>query len=293
MRNRPIPRKTDRRLACAAAAARRFSAGSGRFVAAIAIFACIFCHNIPARAARVIATMNSVPITDVDINSRMALMRLQNQPERDMDIRALSNIMDDLAKLEYAAQFKITPSKAEIEENIKSLERQMGKSPGFLKSASGDEDQLNLASAANLAWQKTVFQVYAPQVSVSKADIERELEGISAAHGLPVKITLITDGSCKDSPAKITVYEQELEPDVRMAVAGLPVNEWSKMPDGRRFMVCKREKDKGEYEKARGYAENQVIFKRALFDADQQLKSARRRAVVGIIDKKYKKALDQ
>ncbi|MDR0448892.1 MAG: hypothetical protein LBG89_00310 [Rickettsiales bacterium] len=246
----------------------------------------------PASAAKIVATMNNIPITDADINSRVSLMRLQNYPEKDISVRALQNIIEDLAKLDYANSLpgKIAPTKTEIEENIKGLEKQMGKNEGYFKLAAPNaEDQLNLASAANLAWQKTLFQRFAPQVSVSEGDIERELETLSLTHGLPVKITLVMDGDCKNSSSKITAYEHDLEPAVRQAIANLPEKKWSE-EGGQKFMVCKREKDAKEFEQAKNYAENQAIWKRAMFDADQELKSMRRRAVVIILDKKYNKA---
>lgn len=207
-----------------------------------------------------------------------------------MNSRALANIMDDLAKLKLTEEWKITPSKPEIQEHIAELEKHMGKDKGFFKtSAPNSEDQLNLASAASLAWQRAVGQMFMPNVSASAAETKRELENLSLLQGLPIKLTLIRTGACldKDNSTKITALEYDLEPAIRQAVYNLPENKWSAETNGDRFMICSRSKTK-EYARAEKFAEQQAQWKRALFDADQRLKDAKRRAIVIIMDDKLK-----
>lgn len=255
------------------------------------IFILFAIFTLPANAASVVATFNGSPITDIDVSARVALMKLQGQSGDDLQRRALANIMDDIAKLEFANQFKINPSRAEIAESIETIELQSGKEKGFFKTAAPSaEDQLNLAAASHIAWQKVVMQVYGPNITATDDDIAREMESLSARIGLPVEITLIRDGTCADSASKIVVSEAELAPEIRQAIAGLKTGKWSDEVNGNKFMVCRRQNIKGEYEQAKKFAENQFIFKRAMFDADQQLKAAKRKAVVDITDKKFKGA---
>ena len=252
----------------------------------------IFHFPFSITAATTVATKNGIPITDTDITARASLMRLQNQPEEGIRVRALANIIDDLAKLEYASQFRIAPTKQETDDNIRSLEMQMGKGEGFFKrEMPRAEDQLALAAGANLAWQKVVMQVFAPQVQISKDEIQRELAGLAISHGLPERITLVTSGNCKTGN-RITADAQDLDIEVRRAIADLPLNQWSKETNGTRFMVCDRTRDEKEWQTAEKFAENQAIFKRALFDADQQLKSNRRRAVISLNDETYRRAIE-
>jgi hypothetical protein len=262
-----------------------------------------------AHAAKIVATYNNNPITDIDINARVELMKLQKQPTDNIKNRALSNIMNDLAKLEFASNYKITASKTEVNDSVKGLEKQMGMAEGgILQTIPNSADQLNLAATANIVWQKIVMQVYGPQILISDEDKKRELESLSRAQGLPIKITLVratanklsNPKSCENAikiaenentnPQKFDIEEPDLSAEIRAHIENLGQLKWSAPLNGDIFLICKTEK-LPEYKMVETFAENNATFKRAMFDADTQLKNQRRKAMVQINDKNYSGAL--
>jgi peptidyl-prolyl cis-trans isomerase SurA len=77
---------------------------------------CVFLPGSQARAQVIIATVNGDPITDIDVNERMKLLRILRQPAT--HDAALESMIDDQLKLDETAEFKVKASDSEIAQQI-------------------------------------------------------------------------------------------------------------------------------------------------------------------------------
>ncbi|MBR4859756.1 MAG: hypothetical protein IKV10_00475, partial [Alphaproteobacteria bacterium] len=89
------------------------------------------------------------------------------------------------------------------------------------------------------------------------------------------------------APQKFTAMQYELAPDVRARIADLPRLTWSSRVDGNVLLVCDSKKTK-EYGDLDNVIKQNAVYKSAMFQADQQLKQLRRKAVIVINDDRYK-----
>jgi hypothetical protein len=275
----------------------------------IPIFAlCSLLFALDAQAASVVATVNSMPITDVDITSRTKLMSMQGQSYTDNRKRALSSIIDDHIKMSYADSIKMLPPDSDVLKEIDAM-----KSHGLDTSAldSSGIAMMKQAVRANIAWQIVIGRTIMPTISVSEDDIAQEMIDLERERGLPIELTLIRlvgipadvskrltkPSSCDDAediarglggaPQRMIVNEYELSQDIRERLIGLPLLAWSKRVDDSVFLVCSKKKTK-EYGKLDDVVKQNATYKRASFVADQQLKQLRRKAVIVINDERYK-----
>lgn len=256
-----------------------------------------------ANAATVVATVGGKPITDTDITARTKLMARQGKTSTDNRRHALQNIIDDYVKLNYAANFNVSPSDKDAESELKRMK---------LGDLSASERAMALsATRANMAWQVIVARTIMPTINISDEDISNEKILLEREHGLPIEMTLVRlidipesvakkltkPKSCDDAvemaeklggvPQKFSAVEYELATDIRNRVAGLPLLTWSKHMDDSVLLVCKTKKTK-EYGKLDEIIKQNATYKQAMFIADQQLKQLRRKAVVVINDDRYK-----
>ena len=256
-----------------------------------------------ANAATVVATVGGKPITDTDITARTKLMARQGKTSTDNRRQALQNIIDDYVKLNYAANFNVSPSDKDAESELKRMK---------LGDLSASERAMALsATRANMAWQVIVARTIMPTINISDEDISNEKILLEREHGLPIEMTLVRlidipesvakkltkPKSCDDAvemaekmggvPQKFSAVEYELATDIRNRVAGLPLLTWSKHMDDSVLLVCKTKKTK-EYGKLDEIIKQNATYKQAMFIADQQLKQLRRKAVVVINDERYK-----
>ena len=89
------------------------------------------------------------------------------------------------------------------------------------------------------------------------------------------------------APQKLTAMQYELAQDIRERIVELPKLTWSTRQDGNVLLVCDTKKTK-EYGDLDNIIKQNAIFKSAMFQADQQLKQLRRKAVIVINDNRYK-----
>jgi hypothetical protein len=267
------------------------------FANALCLAPCALC------AASVIASVNGAPVTDADITARVKLMAAQGQNYADNRKRALSGVIDDNVKLKYAENFKISPAKSDVDKEMKRMN---------LGSLSATEREMaRSAIKANMAWQIIVARTIMPTISVSKEEIAAETAELERERGLPLEITFIrlvgipeaaagdlaAPKDCDDAmriaesmggaPQKLTAPQYELAGDIRGRMTGLGLLQWSPRKDNSVILICGRKKMK-EYAKLDKMIEQNAVWKKAMFQGDQQLKQLRRKAVVVIMDEKYK-----
>lgn len=258
---------------------------------------------MPAYAASVVATVNGKPITDTDITSRTTLMAKQGKTSSDNRRVALNAIIDDAVKLAHASSFGVVPSDADVDKELSKMKL------GELSAA--ERDMAHNALKSEIAWQVLVARTIVPNIEVTKEEIEAEKVSLATEHGLPIEMTIVrlvnipdmvakkltNPKSCDDAikmaenlggaPQKFTAMQYELAADVRERVAGLKNLTWSQRVEGNVLLVCDTKKTK-EYGDLDDVIKQNAIFKSAMFQADQQLKQLRRKAVIVINDNRYK-----
>lgn len=259
--------------------------------------------SMPAYAATVVATVNGNPITDTDVTSRTTLMAKQGKTSSDNRRVALNAIIDDAVKLAHASSVGATPSDADVDKELKKMNL------GELTAA--EKDMARSALKSEIAWQVLVAHTIVPTIEVTTDEINTEKMSLATEHGLPIEMTIVRlvdipdavakkltrPKSCDDAikmaedlggaPQKFTAMQYELATDVRERVAGLQKLTWSTRVDGNILLVCDAKKTK-EYGDLDNIIKQNAIFKSAMFQADQQLKQLRRKAVIVINDDRYK-----
>lgn len=257
----------------------------------------------PGFAASVVASVNGTPITDTDITMRTKLMTKQGYTGTDNRRVALQNIIDDNVKLAYAQNFNAVPDDDVVDKELKKMNL------GELSTA--EKEMAKSALRAEIAWQIIVARTIMPTLDIQAEDIKNEKQSLEREHGLPIEMTVVrlTDipadvaskltkpKSCEAAtkmaedlggvPQKFTAKQYELSADIRERVVGLPVLTWSKLENNSVLLVCSTKKT-DEYKNLDDVIKQNTTYKQAMFQADQQLKQLRRKAVIVINDSRYK-----
>lgn len=256
-----------------------------------------------AHAATVVATINGKAVTDTDVTARTTLMAKQGKTSSDNRRVALNAIIDDIIKLEHASKFGTVPKDEEVDAELKKMKL------GELSAA--EKDMAHSAMKSEIAWQIMVARTIIPDVEVSKDEINAEKKSLMIEHGLPIEMTIVRlvdvpaeiakklnkPKNCDDAikiaedlggvPQKFTAMQYELAPEIRERIVDLPKLTWSPRVDGNILLVCSEKKTK-EYADLDEIIKQNAVFKSAMFQADQQLKQLRRKAIIVINDNRYK-----
>lgn len=155
---------------------------------------CAFLPSSQARAQVIIATVNGDPITDIDVEARMKLLRVLRQPAT--HDAALESMIDDQLKLDETAEFKIKASDSEIGQQIGKDAAELKIAPQALLEelqSSGILDS-NLKEYFAAEYQFLLLvQAYNKGVEASETQVRAELakDGGKAAAGTDYKIRQI------------------------------------------------------------------------------------------------------
>ncbi len=110
---------------------RPWAAKSGVFFA-LTVCLGVFGPLSPAKAQAIVETVNGRPITDVDIEQRMKLLRVLHEPaSREA---AISSLVDDQLRLQESAIYQIKPTDQQIGEDISRTAQKMKIQPQVLFS---------------------------------------------------------------------------------------------------------------------------------------------------------------
>lgn len=158
-----------------------------------------------ARAQAIIATVNDEPITDMDLEQRMKLLHVLQQPAtRDA---AMNSLIDDQVMLEETGKFKISASNAEIVQEISIVAGKLKMAPealmGAMQSAGISESHIKDHFAAAYQFNLLV-RAYMKGVDPSETQIRAELarEGGKSAAGIDYKVHQVIFAVFQsDSPA--------------------------------------------------------------------------------------------
>jgi peptidyl-prolyl cis-trans isomerase SurA len=193
----------------------------------------------------VVALVNDHPISQYDLNQRMALVmstsNIQPTPEIKKKIRdqVLEQLETELVQRQEALKNDITVSSVEVDRQIQGILTDNHLTMDQLKAvlARGRVDVTTLRGqiAAQLLWQKTVEQRYAGRVNITPEAVDAEMariaEGQNKVHYVVSEIFLAVDNPDEDE--KVLKNAQSLETQIQ---AGAPfpaiARQFSQSPSG-------------------------------------------------------------
>ncbi len=138
----------------------------------------IFAGGTTARAQQVVALVNGVPITELDIAQRTKLEQLSSQkPPPRQDV--LNNLIDEILEVREAKRFEIDPPEAEIQRSYSNIAQRMGidaqKLTETLNHAGASEATLKARLRAQMAWAALVRGRFKASLEIADTDVEAEL----------------------------------------------------------------------------------------------------------------------
>jgi peptidyl-prolyl cis-trans isomerase SurA len=176
-------------------------------VAAAAFAAAIALGAPSARAQQVVALVDGVPITELDIAHRAKLEQLSTQkaPSR-QDV--LNILIDEILEVKEAERFDIDVPSDEVESSYANVAQHMGidteKLSDMLVHAGSSAGTLKSRLKAQLAWNALVRGRYKASLEIADTDVEAELN--------------LHQGDHKDSVG----YEYTMRPIVFVVPPGSP-----------------------------------------------------------------------
>jgi peptidyl-prolyl cis-trans isomerase SurA len=193
----------------------------------------------------VVALVNDRPISQYDVNQRMALVlstsNIQPTPEMKKKIRdqVLEQLETELVQRQEALKHDITVSSVEVDRQIQGIltdnHLTMDQLKAVLARGRVDVTTLRAQIAAQLLWQKTVEQQYAGRVNITPEAVDAEMariaEGQNKVHYVVSEIFLAVDNPDEDE--KVLKNAQSLVAQIQ---AGAPfpalARQFSQSPSG-------------------------------------------------------------
>lgn len=138
-------------------------------------FALALMPAVPAMAATVV-TVNGEPITDVQVDQRLRLFRMEgNQTGRN---GALNQLIDEAVQMQEARRLGITVSNAQVDEALLQIARNMNVSRDrlqqILQQGGVSSNTLQDRVRAAIAWNAVVEAAVAPQVQISELELDQQ-----------------------------------------------------------------------------------------------------------------------
>lgn len=128
----------------------------------------------------VVATVNDVPITTLDIDQRLKLMKILGEREATKDPRkfALRTMIDEVVKISEAKKYKVNASDKEIDAQLERVAKGMKTDAAGLNSLlqkNGIEtSSLKQMVAAQIAFSRILAGKYQVKIGVEPAEVDKK-----------------------------------------------------------------------------------------------------------------------
>jgi peptidyl-prolyl cis-trans isomerase SurA len=145
--------------------------------AALAI-ALTFAGGTIARSQQVVALVNGVPITQLDIEQRTKLEQLSTQkpPPRQ---EVLNTLIDEILEVREAKKFEVDVPDSEVQRSYASVAQRMGidtqKLTEILAHAGASEATMKARLRAQIAWAALVRGRFKASLEIADTDVESQL----------------------------------------------------------------------------------------------------------------------
>ncbi len=155
-------------------------AACGRPLATAALVAALTAGAASAaRSQEVVALVNGMPITELDIAQRMKLEQLGTQKPPDRQA-ALNMLIDEMLEIREAKQYSIDVPDADVEQAYANVADHMGldtkKLTEILVHAGSSEAALKNRLRAQLAWNALIRGRFKASLEIPDSDVEAELQ---------------------------------------------------------------------------------------------------------------------
>lgn len=150
----------------------------GSLISAVLAAAVMLAGASIARAQAVVALVDGVPITELDITERAKLEQLSTQklPAR-QDV--LNTLVDEILEVKEAKRFEIDVPQSEVDESFGKVAERMGidqqKLTDILEHAGSSAQALKGRLRAQLAWAALVRGRFKASLEIADTDVEAEL----------------------------------------------------------------------------------------------------------------------
>ena len=131
-----------------------------------------------ARAQQVVALVDGVPITDLDVAQRTKLEQLSTQkvPPRQ---EVINTLIDEILEVREAKQYSVDVPEAEVESSYTAVAQRMGidaeKLTEILNHAGASAQTLKSRLRAQLAWNALIRGRYKASLEIADTDVEAQL----------------------------------------------------------------------------------------------------------------------
>ncbi len=163
--------------------------------------------TVMAETQGVVAVVNDVPITELDISQRIALLKiLRDAPEGMSRQKALRSLIDEQVKISEARKYKFLPSDGEVKDYIGRLSKGMGTTPADLaaklkKQGIGDATFKRYISA-QIGFNRIIAGKYRENVKVQPGEVDAKMAEIKGKVGAEMT-RIMNDPRMKP----VTVYQ--------------------------------------------------------------------------------------
>lgn len=138
-----------------------------------------------AETQGVVAVVNDVPITELDITQRISLTKILGDAQNGMTRKqALKSLIDEQVKISEATKFKLLPSEGEVKDYIARVSKGMETTPegllGRLQKQGIGESTFRRYVSALIGFNRIISSKYRETVKVEPADVDAKFAEIKS-----------------------------------------------------------------------------------------------------------------
>jgi peptidyl-prolyl cis-trans isomerase SurA len=141
--------------------------------------------NLYAQEVSIVATVNGKPITSFDVESRIRLLRLTENPSGDIKKIALDDLINEILWQEKAAELGVVATDADYALAISDLENKNNIPTGQFEQAmlkkGMDLSDMKKQVYGQILWQKLVGAEVTPKIIISDEEIDDSVTKIASA----------------------------------------------------------------------------------------------------------------
>lgn len=146
-----------------------------RAIAGLAVGLALMVAGAMPAVAAVKASVNGVPISDVEVSQRLKLLQLEG---RNGSKAALEELIDEQIQLQEAKRLNIEISDSQVDQAFLSVARNIKVSEDNLRSILAQNgvsiDTLRNRLRAALAWQEVTTVMVMPRIQISDVELEQQ-----------------------------------------------------------------------------------------------------------------------
>lgn len=185
-----------------------------RCLAALGLAVTMLAH--PAAAQNLFATVarvNDKVVTEYEVQQRQRFMQVLNAPGTDRDT-VIDTLIDDRLRIELAKSFDLVLTPEGIDQGLADFAARANLSTAEFVTALGQagvsEETFRDFVVTSMTWRELIRARYAPQVTISEAEIDRELGRSGAGTGVRVLLSEIIIPAPPQDAARVNALAERI-----------------------------------------------------------------------------------